>query len=355
MKKIAFGLVILCLGLTSCKESALETPQLASKGTNKINTTTAWTYVGDIPENIFNWEFSFAFGNKAYLGQGDTNYDEYFMYEYDSENNIWTAGIEDWDYDANVTLGTDAVGFAIGEFGYAGTGTIHRAGAGFSAVNDLWQYNPKTNAWIRKRSTPIPLTNTVGFSIGNKGYVGTGYTGYEGTPDGPFYFNFVLTNDFYEYDPQTDIWTKKASFPGKHRLYAKGFSIGNKGYIGMGMTPPGIGYCFFQDLWAYNQETNKWKRQADFPGGALTGVIAFSIGNKGYMGGGFGKLDPVTQMRERHYDMWEFDPENNSWKLVQPLPEGRIAVGDPFIINDKAYITTLFDNKRELWIFDPSK
>jgi len=354
MKKIVFGLAILCLGLPSCKESALESPQLAGKGSTNTNSTTAWTYVGDIPENVNGAEFSFVIAKKAYAGQGDLNYDDYFLSEYDSKNNTWTAGKEDWSY--SVTLGSDAVGFAIGEFGYAGTGSIHRAGAGSSAVNDLWQYNPKTNAWIQKRNTPIPLSSTVGFSIGNKGYVGTGYTGYEGTPDGEYYFNYILTNYFYEYDPQTDSWTKKASFPGKLRRSATGFSIGKQGYIGMGSAPnSGVDQCIFQDLWGYNQETNKWKRKADFPGGARTGVVAFSIGNKGYMGAGFGKVDPVKQERERHDDMWEFDPENNSWTLVEPFPEERVAAGKPFIIDNKAYIITFFDNKRELWIFDPSK
>src|SRR5688572_21008698 len=89
MKKIALGLAMLCLGLTSCKESALETPQLASKGNNKVITTTTWTYVGDIPENVYGMQFSFVVGNKAYFGQGNLNHDEYFMNEYDSENNIW--------------------------------------------------------------------------------------------------------------------------------------------------------------------------------------------------------------------------------------------------------------------------
>lgn len=61
----------------------------------------------------------------------------------------------------------------------------------------------------------------VGFSIGSKGYIGTGYdTGYK--------------NDFWQYDPATDSWTQKADFGGSARYFAVGFSIDSKGYIGTG-------------------------------------------------------------------------------------------------------------------------
>jgi len=60
------------------------------------------------------------------------------------------------------------------------------------------------------------------FSIGNKGYIGTGYD--------PSY-----KNDFWEYDPTANNWTRKADFLGSARQLAVGFSIGNKGYIGTGM------------------------------------------------------------------------------------------------------------------------
>ena len=40
--------------------------------------------------------------------------------------------------------------------------------------------------------------------------------------------------DFWEYDPATNAWTQKADFGGTARLDAVGFSIGSKGYIGTG-------------------------------------------------------------------------------------------------------------------------
>ena len=59
--------------------------------------------------------------------------------------------------------------------------------------------------------------HAVGFSIGNKGYVGTGYDN-----------NINYHNDFWEYDPATDTWTQKANFGGGARYGAVGFSIGTR-------------------------------------------------------------------------------------------------------------------------------
>jgi hypothetical protein len=51
--------------------------------------------------------------------------------------------------------------------------------------------------------------SAVGFSIGTKGYIGTGGK----YPDPPY-------SDFWEYDPATDVWTQKADFAGSPREYA---------------------------------------------------------------------------------------------------------------------------------------
>src|SRR4249919_3048148 len=79
----------------------------------------------------------------------------------------------------------------------------------------------KGDSWQQMQSLGISATprgSAVSFSIGNKGYIGTGDS----------------YNDFWEYDPATNVWTQKADFGGKGRDWATGFSIGNKGYIGTG-------------------------------------------------------------------------------------------------------------------------
>ncbi len=109
----------------------------------------------------------------------------------------------------------------------------------------------------------------VGFSIGSKGYIGTGNDG-------------SYTKDFWEYDPAANTWTQKADFGGTARYCAVGFSIGSKGYIGTGCD----GSSYTEDFWEYDPAGNTWTQKADFGGTARDGAVGFSIGSKGYIGTG---------------------------------------------------------------------
>lgn len=79
----------------------------------------------------------------------------------------------------------------------------------------------------------------IGFTIRDKGYIGTGSVGGS------------LSNDFWEFDPVAKIWTQMADFPGTPRWGAVGFGIGNFGYVGLGM-----GGGLKQDFWEYAQGLN---------------------------------------------------------------------------------------------------
>ncbi len=131
----------------------------------------------------------------------------------------------------------------------------------------------------------------VGFSIGSKGYIGTGWY-YDGSTQ---YFN----KDFWEYDPTANTWTQKADFGGIGRVMAVGFSIGSKGYIGTGwdVSPSP------SDFWEYDPTANTWTQKADFGGTARDRAVGFSIGTKGYIGTGYNE-DSDSDIK----DFWEYNP-----------------------------------------------
>ena len=109
------------------------------------------------------------------------------------------------------------------------------------------------NTWTQKADFGwSPRWGAVGFSIGNKGYIGTGVE----DPSN--------NKDFWEYDPAGDTWTQKADFGGTARHMAIGFSIGNKGYIGMGWD---VSNQPLKNFWEYDQIANTWTQKADFGGG----------------------------------------------------------------------------------------
>ena len=94
-----------------------------------------------------------------------------------------------------------AVGLAIGNMGYVGLGKDTAE----AVRNDFWQFDPAANTWTQKATFPgVARIGAISFTIGNKGYVGTG-------TDAAFNGNRLV--DFYEYDPATNSWQPKASYP----------------------------------------------------------------------------------------------------------------------------------------------
>ena len=209
-------------------------------------------------------------------------------------------------------------------------------GYGSSYMKDFWEYDPALNMWTRKADFGgTARTSPVGFSIGNRGYVGTG-SQYSGS--------YTYYKDFWEYNPALNTWTRKTDFGGTARHYAVGFSIGGKGYIGTGMDGANT-----RDFWEYSPTLNTWTRKADFGGTARRIATGFSIAGKGYIGTGW-------DSSERR-DFWEYDPALNTW--AQRSDFGGTARRDAagFSIGGKGYIGTGRDNSlyyKDFWEYDPN-
>jgi N-acetylneuraminic acid mutarotase len=230
------------------------------------------------------------------------------------------------DFGGGVRQG--AVGFSIGTKGYIGTGF----GSG-GLEKDFWEYDPATNSWTQKADFGgTRRTGAVGLSIGNKGYIGTGIT--YGTPH----------RDFWEYDPSTNSWTPIAKFGGTARWASTGFSVGNKGYIGTGYD---INNTVRNDFWEYDPETNTWTQKTDFGGGSRYYSCGFSIDLKGYLGGGQDAYNFTN-------DFWEYDPSTNFWNQISDFPgSGREGVAS-FSIDNKGYVGGGDNGGSELWKYNAS-
>ena len=186
-----------------------------------------------------------------------------------------------------------AVSFSIGSKGYIGTGYD------VAYKKDFWEYEPGTNIWTQKADFGGPArNNAVGFAIGIKGYIGTGIEVHGSTS--------TVMKDFWEYDPGTNIWTQKADFGGSEREAAIGFAIGTKGYIGTGADF----FFTWSDFWEYDPGTNIWTQKADFLGGERQSATGFAIGTKGYIGTGAIPSGFEPYMVQ---DFWEYDPGINVW------------------------------------------
>ncbi len=133
-----------------------------------------------------------------------------------------------------------------------------------------------------------PRGSASSFTIGSKGYVGIGGN------------NGIEKKDFWEFDPVGNTWTQKADFGGTAREQATQFAIGIKGYIGTGYD----GSTWTSDFWEYDPSSNTWTQKAEFGGTARYDGIGFSVGGKGYIGTGYNG----TYLN----DFWEYSPDGGS-------------------------------------------
>jgi len=246
---------------------------------------------------------------------------------------------------------SDAVGFAIGTKGYVGTGYNPDADNDTAEIwldgraRDFWEYDPDRNTWNQVADFPGKNRNgAVGIGTDTKGYVGTGYDGKNSL------------NDFWEYDPVLNAWTQKAPFGGTKRYGAIGFSIGNKCYIGTGYD----GY-YLKDFWEYDPAGDAWAKEASVGGSKRTNAAGFAINGKGYV---------CTGVDNGAYeaDFWEYDPAADVWVEKQSISNATDEDFDDgyttlkginkvaFTLGGKGYLATGGEGTATaiVWEYDPA-
>lgn len=226
------------------------------------------------------------------------------------------------------------ISFSIGTKGYIGTGEN-----GTTDRIDFWEYDSQNDTWTQKANVGnTGRRSGVGFSIGNKGYVGLGSSSQQ------------PKSDFWEYDPQLNTWTQKAFYPGTGKISAVGFSIDGFGYIGTGNTNGVIGNETKQ-FWQYNPINNTWVQKADFGGEQRDRAVGFCVNSKGYIGTGYRWLGNSFVS---YGDLWEYNPQNNSWVQKSSFPNMERNNAVSFTTTNKAYIGLGYLNKIDFWQYSPS-
>lgn len=211
-----------------------------------------------------------------------------------------------------------AVAFSIGDKGYFGTG---QTATGIEQ-KDFWEYDPATNAWTQLTDFPGTARHAaVGFSANGKGYIGTGNDG------------ALLHKDFWEYDPVTDAWTQIDSLPGPQRNNAVAFSIDDVGYVVTGWYR-----TWYQDFWAYDAVAGSWSQKTDFPGSGRIRAVGFAAGGKGYVTTGH-----TSGSHAGFNDLWEYDPVTDTSTQGPDIPVVRHGAA-AFGLDGRGYVTTGYEN-----------
>jgi N-acetylneuraminic acid mutarotase len=219
-----------------------------------------------------------------------------------------------------------SVSFTIGEKAYVGLGY-----SGDKYLADFYEFDANLGFWKDRAAFPgVPRERAVSFSMNGKGYVGLGYNRDEDNEE---------LADFWEYDPAANEWTQLNNFGGTARFNAIGFAVGDKAFVGTGND----GSNYLGDFWEYTPSTDTWQEIISYPGQKREEGLVFVLEGKAYVCGG--KNNGLTDT-----EFWEFDPELKSWTNRRPSSDedyydefvaavrryGAIA----FTYNGKAYITT---------------
>ncbi|MDX1941925.1 MAG: hypothetical protein SFU99_15290 [Saprospiraceae bacterium] len=327
-----------------------------------------WKMIGDAPLPLRN-AIGVATATRAYVGigcaNGACNVDGgtiKSLWEFDPNgNNGQGSWIEKKPFPGADRYGATA--FTIGEMVYVGLGGLPNNNGGINYYKDFWRFDPSTNNWEQTTDFPGKARwESVAFAINGKGYVGTG------AGDEDYYY------DFYEFDPEGNAgkgsWAMVDSLPAViygddnievglfGRKDAVSFVIGNKGYVGTGewLTER------LRDFWVFDAATKQWEQAGYLPDNSLSrkGAVAFTINGKGYLC--TGQNDDLQYLS----DLWEFNPNNNSWtnktsftglERWQALgfsigEKGYIGTGRTLLTEGLNFVDLLFS---DFWIYTPEK
>lgn len=288
-------------------------------------TTNSWTKKANLPEARA-YGAAFAINGKGYIcigkttGSGSSSYLTN-LYEYDAANDVWTKKA---DFIAGFGI-TDCVVFVVNNKAYL-LGGVSQS---LNPLGRMYEYDPANDSWTQKAD--YPATNQgnnwvrmpFAFSIGNTGYVSCGEVRKKVGAGSDF------SKETYAYDPATDTWTQKVDFPGDGRLGGNAWVRNGKAFCGLGASKDAnFQNIFYKDVYSYDASTDKWTKEADYPGaGRVYGNAAVADG-VAYVGGG---------------SQWGLSYENDWYSIGAPSFINSVKVADDVTVypnpaSDKVYI-----------------
>ncbi len=316
--------------------------------------TNTWTSKADFPGATRYFAVAFAIGNKGYVGTGtkvSTGAQSDDFWEWDQATDTWTQ-----KQNFAGTPRKFCAAFALNGKGYIGSGWDNT----MALKKDFYEYDPATNAWTAKANLPTDRYAGGGFAIGNKGYICSG-----GDGSGVVFPNDLQEYDptLNTWTAKASL-PASGSVMGAGRNLAFAFSIGTKGFIGTGTYINSSMPLYCQDFWEYDQPTNAWTQRTNFPGGNRQYTFGFSIGNKGYAGSGeqvgnyFNDLwewgSTPTGINEGNLSQISLsiypNPSNDVLTIMVPLG-GEYSIYNTF----GQTVSKLKLKKNEKYIFDPKE
>jgi hypothetical protein len=205
--------------------------------------------------------------------------------------------------------------------------------------------------WFRRANAPYDLRYEISFCSTCTPLIYYYYS-HSFVIDKTAYIGLNAQKGFWAYDTETDVWRRLADFPGVPRIYGAGFVVGSKIYFGTGSN---ISYSTkYNDWWEYDTQTDKWTRKADFPYGGRSDLLGYSISAGQYVAQGF----YWNQNTGYGLALWKYNPTADSWSaesvdvksMNKSLPW---QLAKP--INDEVFvgvISSIWDSQNSYYIYN---
>ncbi|MBL0742724.1 Kelch repeat-containing protein [Chryseolinea lacunae] len=273
-----------------------------------------WKRLGDFPGKTGSEYVSFVVNGKAYVGLAQTSDQSKEVWEYDPAADSWTQK-KDFPYE-----GTAEVALTIGKKGYV-----------MVTSSAIYEYDEAADTWtFKSKLSEYTRPEIAAFAANGKGYFGTGASSE---------FPFQILNDFWMFDPVANTWTRKADFPGDARVMTVAFNIGDKGFMGLGITTTGT----TNDLYEYDAAANRWTEKTSLP--MMPGSTTFKFAN--FSAGHVGIHDSQNGAR-----LYKYDLQTNEWYTDTHFASANFYGPTTFTIDTRSFVVCP-DRSKEVWVFVP--
>ncbi len=139
---------------------------------------------------------------------------------------------------------------------------------------EWWKYSPTENRWSKMNDFDgLSRFGALAGTHEERTFVGTG-------------FRADNLNDWWEYLPETDTWVERSSMPDNGRVNGVALSVEGRMFVTAGRYFKGslTGGHLKAELMEYDMEHDKWYTAGTMPHGGRENAVAFTIGKKGYVG-----------------------------------------------------------------------
>ncbi len=289
-----------------------------------------WNYLGFYPGEGRHHPITFSSDEYGYIIAGQTGEGSYL-------NDVYRYNFQDGNWMQLSNFPGDSRGYAYGvsnnTFAYLGFGSNENG-----YLNDLWRYDMANDIWVELSSLPdIGRNHPAMILCGNKIYVGMGSVDSDNL------------GDWWEYDIDSDIWSQKTDFPYGNRHHPFYFSIDNIPFVGFGHgNSVNNNIVIYNDFYKYDVNTDSWIQLNNFPSEGRVAGTQFSFDGKGYVLSGDGDDHGPLDSGE----LWEYNPELDSWLQLSSHPGGARWAPGSFVINCNVFLTSGFEAESGIYYND---